>query len=42
MITFILGIIAGALIVIGAVTIYSIAQLASMYDRSIDRYFDED
>lgn len=42
MIKFVLGLIIGALIVIGAVTIYSLAQMAGMYDRTMDKYFDED
>lgn len=42
MMTFIMGVIFGGLLVAGSVTIYSIAQMASMYDRNVDRWWDED
>lgn len=40
------GFIAGALIatilLFGALTIYSLSEMASMYDRKIDGWFDEE
>lgn len=39
---FIAGVIVTAILLFGAMTVYSISQMAGMYDRSIERWFDGD
>lgn len=42
MLIFVSGIIVGAIMVSIAVTVYSLSEMAGMYDRSIDKWFDGD
>lgn len=39
--SFVCGVIIGVLLVIGAVTVYSLAQMAGMYENNVERWFDD-
>lgn len=41
MINFVAGIITGALIVMAAVTIYGLVQMAGTYEKNIESWFDK-
>lgn len=41
MIKFLIGLLIGVMIVLGVLTVYSLAEMAHMYDRSVDRWFDD-
>ena len=42
MMNFAMGVIFGGLLVFGSIAIYTIAQMAGMYDRTVESWWDDE